>query len=306
MSKTVKDHSYHSDVVRRIIALIEDLPAYLPQSARRYLTWLGPLYKIIKRGIFRLLPRQTMKTPWGPMIIVDPRNHVERGLARGSFEERVVEWFIEQYQGQEIHFVDIGANIGFYAILFLNISGPDGSVDAFEPLESNRGKLISNMKLNNIDDITIYPIGCSDKSTVGTLWVPNSNMGEASLARKSSSTEPSYSTEVELEPLDEIYPKRDGTIPDVLKIDVEGAELQVLRGGEKFLKNHKPDLILELHESLLGEFGDSMEGLVSLLKLMEYANVYHIESEQFFNVEELPRAAKEWSEGLDLHFFITE
>jgi FkbM family methyltransferase len=160
--------------------------------------------------------------------------------------------------GTEI--LDIGANIGYNALMFSDY----GPVYAFEPIFHKIVKLnIENNKLKHV--IHSVPIALSDKSEVVSMYMANSvkntglrNYGGTSIYTDEG-TDYSTETKVDCRRLDDIY--KGGRV-SIIKIDVEGHELQVLEGARDTIKRDLPTILIEIHEydeskvpSLLKELG---------------------------------------------------
>lgn len=140
---------------------------------------------------------------------------------------------------------DIGANVGIYSLLAGFCVGPTGRVYAFEPLPRNVGYLRRHLAFNNLENCTVIEKAVCDQA--GSLafsaagWNP-------SMARLSSDGEfmvPTTTLDACVYGSDALRP------PDVLKIDVEGAELQVLQGGLRAISEFHPAIFLELHSAQL-------------------------------------------------------
>jgi FkbM family methyltransferase len=150
---------------------------------------------------------------------------------------------------------DAGANLGLYARYLITVLGA-GRVIAFEPAAENRPLLGRNLALGKIaSQVMVLPVALADadgtapfqvddmQSTSGTLSKVTG--GEPSVGRQNVGLGP-LTTEVACRSLDSLVaeglPK-----PDVIKIDVEGAEALLLRGAAALLKQSSPRLLIELH-----------------------------------------------------------
>jgi FkbM family methyltransferase len=148
---------------------------------------------------------------------------------------------------------DVGANVGNVAIFLAKICTPRGCVMAFEPVFFAYRCLCQQVQ----DDpykkapVLVLPVGLSDTVGSNTISIPDGNSGLASLAPPSAwqtvhsatmSTHIGDFTTLDTVLADERYPK-----PDFIKIDVEGAELSVLRGGSvAFERGFRPLMLIEL------------------------------------------------------------
>ncbi|MFW5761615.1 MAG: FkbM family methyltransferase [Cyclobacteriaceae bacterium] len=134
--------------------------------------------------------------------------------------------------------MDVGANIGYMSLAMLKVVGKSGRLHAFEPHPNLHDRLKQNINLNyrqqDIPGLHIHQTALSNKSGAGNLYLPKSfayNEGTASLTE----TESSVKIPIELECLDNILGVE--TFVDLMKLDVEGHELDVLLGAKNLLKN---------------------------------------------------------------------
>ena len=150
---------------------------------------------------------------------------------------------ISATQGAVVY--DVGANVGIYSLLASLCVGPSGAVYAFEPLERNLKYLRRHISLNNLQNCILLETAVS--STEGVL--PFSAMAwNSSMARLS----PDGEILVPSTTLDAcIYGERRLRPPNIMKIDVEGAELEVLRGAVRCLAEFHPTIFMEIHGTQL-------------------------------------------------------
>ena len=128
-------------------------------------------------------------------------------------------------------FVDIGANIGYYTLIASKLVGSQGRIYSIKPVPSTATILKANVKLNNCLNVSVYEVAIwSSKGTL-TLRIPGPWYGLVSVSRYGVSLVANSTT------LDELL-KSEASI-DCIEIDVEGAELEVLRGAKDVLKRTK-------------------------------------------------------------------
>jgi FkbM family methyltransferase len=136
-------------------------------------------------------------------------------------------------------FWDIGAHIGFFTILASRVVGSGGRVHAFEPMPLNRRRLNTTIQLNGATNVTVHAVavGRSDGSAVlhghqaSAMWTLVAERGEKNGIDVACRTIDTISSEI--------------GDPSVIKIDVEGAELDVLRGGLGTISRSSPILVVE-------------------------------------------------------------
>jgi FkbM family methyltransferase len=133
--------------------------------------------------------------------------------------------------------LDIGAHAGLYSLVF---SRHARQVFAFEPWPRNIAWLTRTLERNRVRNVTVLPWAVSSESALLSFEQgPHSSMGK--LAEGAGLPV----SAVSLRDLIARY----GLRPDVLKIDVEGAEVDVLRGGIDFLREHRPAMLLSVHSA---------------------------------------------------------
>ncbi len=185
----------------------------------------------------------TFQTPDGLRLKLDLRTYPDVAMAVGLYELDTAR-LIHRLLKPGSWFVDIGANLGYFTLLAAKSTAPSGRIDAFEPDPINRQRLEEHLKENSLADrVRIHPIAASSQSGEVELTHPQSagtNHGMASIYK--SLTGDGTTFKVPTARLDAII---EGT-PDLIKIDVEGAELSVIEGMEKILGSPTPpQLIIE-------------------------------------------------------------
>jgi len=135
---------------------------------------------------------------------------------------------------------DVGANAGFYTLLFARLTGPRGRVIAFEPFPENAANLLDHVSMNRLDNVTL-------------VQAPLSARRELASFRAGASSSMGALSEVETPlrmltvTMDELIASYGVPQPDVVKMDVEGAESDVLRGAEQLLARRKTVWFISLH-----------------------------------------------------------
>jgi FkbM family methyltransferase len=162
---------------------------------------------------------------------------------------------------------DVGANIGWYSLLASRAVGPRGSVLAFEPSLENAVLAQQNAAVNNLANITVVPAALTDRD--GWLTFLNKGSLEGRLEKDDSAAQAERRTArvaqvesrtlVPITTLDSWLEQTGQRPPDLVKIDVEGAEVGVLRGMERTLRGAGPTLIIELHGTR-EEVADLLDG----------------------------------------------
>ena len=140
--------------------------------------------------------------------------------------------------------IDVGAHIGYYTLLFAKCVGPNGCVVAFEPLPANFELLKRNIQLNDLTYVQTFSRAVFSRDEEIILTVPDDlpHSGDASVYHGSGTKQ----FRVPAIALDAFCDSA-GIRPDILKMDVEGAEYDVLVGAERTISRYRPKLLIELH-----------------------------------------------------------
>jgi len=146
-------------------------------------------------------------------------------------------------------FIDVGAHIGYYTLIAARLVGDTGRVHSFEPGESMRAQLEANVARNGLRNVEIHRQALAQQTGEVGFYPSElaSNQGISSIiasgdGRAAPVTVPSLS-------FDDFAASLGGRRIDFLKMDIEGAELQVIRGGQRFFGGKDaPPMIFEAHE----------------------------------------------------------
>jgi FkbM family methyltransferase len=165
--------------------------------------------------------------------------------------------------------VDVGANVGQYAVLIGSIVGNTGQVIAFEPERGARELLEQNVELNRLGTrVKVEPFAVCDTDGERTFYSREGDM-MSSLQRAGFGTNSNLpdirETVVQTVSLDDYLSSNGLADPHWLKIDAEGAEIQVLRGASRALHGHT-NIVCELHPYAWEAFGSTFEELVALVE----------------------------------------
>jgi FkbM family methyltransferase len=141
---------------------------------------------------------------------------------------------------------DLGANVGFISMIAAHLVGPQGRVISFEPLPSNVWQIKYNASLNNFSHVTVREEAISDKegdALFQTTDFPTTGRLENGHVHQEKSGE----VTVKVRALDAVIAEAKLPLPDLIKMDVEGAETLVLKGATQTLASTRPLMLIELH-----------------------------------------------------------
>ncbi len=143
-------------------------------------------------------------------------------------------------------FIDVGAHVGTWTI---RLAPYFKRVIAFEPDPRGWQVLSKNLRLNGIENVEIVPKAVSDRTgsvRLNLFHNPCSNT-MMDLEEMGRTDTPIGQHEVETVSIDEFVESRGISDVDLIKVDAEGAELKIVRGGLRTLKRQSPDLFIEMH-----------------------------------------------------------
>jgi FkbM family methyltransferase len=171
---------------------------------------------------------------------------VSQGCLNNNWEPSETSYFTSQLsQGAVV--IDVGANIGWFSLVAAKHIGPNGIVHAFEPRPETGHALKRTICDNRLQSIVhVWPYALSDRTEkLNLVWALNTdNPGGSSFGEEASAGAGHESAPVLALPLDELLPD---IAPDIVKIDVEGAEPRAIRGMVNALSRKHPPILSELH-----------------------------------------------------------
>ena len=199
--------------------------------------------------------------------------------------------------------LDVGANYGHYTVLYSHLVGSSGRVYGFEPVPQSTRELHRRIAGEAMyGNIVLSNAAVTDTSGLElTISIPNDDYGQASLATHTHGSWRRGDNIVQLKcqtiTLDDYLAKSDIQKVDFIKIDVEGAELLVLKGAANLLRTHRPVIHLEYFEQWSKAFGYSLTDLVTFLESCGYRNFFH---EDLTPIENVHVRLDTFSESINL------
>jgi FkbM family methyltransferase len=179
-------------------------------------------------------------------------------------------------------FLDVGANVGLHTLAIAHHVSEGGAVVAFEPHPVNYRLLVHNLEQNHLRHVVAENFGLAEAAATLT-GTARAGGGNWSLASQGE-----YRFEVRLIPLDDYL--RDQPLPrlDLMKIDVEGAEVRVLRGARQTIARFHPLIVFEVCPSWLAKMQTSAAELFA--ELVEHG----------YSIHPLPGRAIAWERQVTL------
>jgi FkbM family methyltransferase len=205
--------------------------------------------------------------PDGFAMEIDAASSPERWVYFRDMEPDISR-FIRSFLRPGMVFADCGANLGFYSLLASRRVYPEGGVDAFEPTPSTFERLRRNVALNHAGNVVTHACALGARRATARVFrvEPRSHAMNALLPGDGVGE---VVGECEVRPLDELILDGEMDPPDLMKIDVEGFELEVLRGAEALLRGPRPPtIIIELSRATTRRLGYEPEEILTFLRAL--------------------------------------
>ncbi|WP_440995863.1 FkbM family methyltransferase [Arhodomonas sp. SL1] len=217
------------------------------------------------------------RLPGGASLPVRLSEHVEAGVFWYGFpaEDRGALAVLRDRLPRDGVALDVGANVGCFSLV-LATDAPAGQVHAFEPVRGNRERLERAIADNGLENITVNACALAAEAGELTVWVPQAHWkGRLYNAGRSSPYvgrgEHGWAPEtVPCLTLDEYVAQQGLRRVDVIKIDVEGAEMDVLEGARRTLSELRPAVVMERNDSLLAAAGRDPDAVRTLWDDLRY------------------------------------
>lgn len=241
-------------MIRRFaVPILDRVPRGL---AKRFVPG-SPAAKLLAPLINVLLPRDahlvTVRSGLGSglRLLIEPTT--EKYYWTGMHEPHVQRALVD-YLRPGATFWDVGAHVGFMSLIAARAVGDTGSVVAFEPMPVTQRRLRGSISAMGITNVSVEPMALTSSpgtqtlhsAVASTMWSLTPNHQEQEGVNVRCST-----LDIMLESHRE---------PDLVKIDAEGAEVEVLRGGSRLIEEHRPALLVEFSSSALLEEGRELLG----------------------------------------------
>jgi len=190
-----------------------------------------------------------------------------------GYHEKDTTNFVSNYLKKDMVCIDIGANIGYYTTLYSSIVGPDGIVVAIEPSPLNYAYLQNNLKMQNTSNFITFNCACGENKGKVDFQI-DSKANKCFVLNENEQPKPTTKViTVPIRTLDDIVNEIKLKKIDFLKIDVEGYEWNVIRGGWDTIMKFKPTLQIEIHHKRLGSA--ITKKLLTQLKEEGYHVIFH-------------------------------
>jgi len=268
-----------------LVEIIESYPRFAKQIARQVTTLtqradeLAVLSrtsdfclrraKLFDRGVFVRMENATSF-----LLRLHPESTCDKYISEsllinGKWDEPTANWLLSQYYNCNPIFIDLGANIGFFSVLAGSSSVKFKAILALEPDSNNFMLLKENLTLNGLDNVKAYQLAISDHDGHADLFLSPTNQGDHRLSGDNTQLNGKsvkVNTVTLTNFLEAHLDSEQLESPLLIKIDVQGSEAAVLRGGKTILqKASSVRIILEVTPSFLVQRGESLAGFTELV-----------------------------------------
>jgi FkbM family methyltransferase len=193
----------------------------------------------------------------------------------GNYEEDNF-LFMKSCCGKGATILDIGAHIGLFSAVAAKVTGEQGRVYAFEPAPATLPVLEQTIRINGLGS-RICAVNQAMGSQTGsiTFYVSDDEADNSNSLVAYKEDRKLNGVQVQMNTIDHFAADMRLDKIDFIKIDVEGAEYDTLRGGKEIFKNHRPCCILAIHPEPIEKKGDRLEDIYDLLVELNYEITYH-------------------------------
>jgi FkbM family methyltransferase len=173
------------------------------------------------------------------------------------------------FKGKVVY--DVGGHVGLVTMFFARETEETGRVVTFEPNPQNYNAILDHIELNGFTNVQVIQIGLASKRETLKFVVTDSALGTADPSKQKHllRQEGVKVFQIEVDTMDNQITVNNLPKPDFVKIDVEGLEIDVLRGMSQTISNYRPEIFIELH-------GTSEQEIAEFLLSYNY-NIYQIE-----------------------------
>jgi FkbM family methyltransferase len=216
------------------------------------MSWIGRLLRLPLKFVPRSTPLRILTGPLaGQRWISTAGPH---GCWLGTYERDLQNVFVRTVRAGHVVW-DIGANVGFFTLLAARLAGHTGRVIAIEPLPRNLDLLRRHLALNAVVNAAVLAQAVAD--------APGTALFATGASPSMGHLDPKHGLAVEVTTIDTLVESGAVPAPNVIKMDIEGAESRALAGARQTLVRHRPIILLSTHGwaqhdacwSLLDELG---------------------------------------------------
>ena len=270
--------SANHQLIHLLVPLARAYVRYAPFSTRKISFWEEAVNPYLACKHYRFAAR----TIFGSMIAGNTREILQQYVYYfGVWEPNLTHWLPQRLRAGDT-FIDVGANIGYFSLLASTLVGPSGRVVSIEASPMTFSDLQYNLEFNRARNVRAVNMAVVDRAGVVNLFQgPPTNVGLTTVIEEEALKEGcNFECEIEAAPLSGILEPEEIRLARIIKIDVEGAEWDVVVGMTELLNCCRKDLeiVIEVGPERLARQGKAPTDLLRMFTAAGF-NAYRVEND---------------------------
>lgn len=201
------------------------------------------------------VPGKTYQIPFGPLrgMKFEYKTEINYHMVLGIYDPVTIRFMLNvlkrpRFLEHEITVADVGANVGYYSFIMSRALQSRGRIDAFEPAPDTFEKLRKNVSLNNLSNISLHQIACADNTGRMEFYVGwhHHTSSFVKTWAQGQYAEPVV-VNVDAVKLDDFYYANHRSLPQIIKMDIEGGGVFALKGCSQLAQKQRPTILIESH-----------------------------------------------------------
>jgi FkbM family methyltransferase len=247
-------------VAKRLLHALRFVRDHIPGLRRLHRVLREPYY----RALERLFPCGVeVELPSRDVIRLHPRF---LGMTSGGYEPKLAR-IMARHAKPGAMILDLGAHVGMHTLMFSRRSGSSGRVLAVEPSPATAGLLMQHLKWNGSDNVELIEAVVGDQEREVAFAYRPDPIDSGGFSNSLAYDIGGETRTVRMTTIDRICA---GGLPDLIKMDIEGAELLALRGARDTLARAAPVLIVSVHPEAMRALGTAPVELIAFLEAIGY------------------------------------
>lgn len=248
--------------------LLQKFKQFLAKPTNEKICSLRYRFKCIWNFIFPFIPLLVRMPSGSWWIAVNDFN--SDSIFAGKYEIGETK-FVSKFLKEEMVVLDIGAHDGYFTLLASRKVGEKGKVIAFEPSPKERRLLQLNLKINRCKNVKVEPYALSSQVGESTFYVVVGHDTGCNSLKLPRVSEPTKEIKVSTATLDDYLSKTEIGSVDFMKIDAEGAELEIFKGAKHFFEKFAhPVILCEVSDYRTQVWGYSANDIIHFLETYDY------------------------------------
>jgi FkbM family methyltransferase len=258
----------------RVLRQKEGISGLLLEILHQGLKPLLMLYETVVWRWNRARGRTCFNVHGDALTVLSGDQGISRELSVYQIHEPLTTELVKQFLKPGMNVVDIGGNLGYYALLEAQMVGDTGRVIAIEPVASNFAQLSRNVAANGYRNIILENVAIGTINGSAPIYLSNKSNWHSLHPVPWETRE----VTVRVSTLDSLLARYELPSLDLIRMDLEGYEIEVIRGMKSTIKKYSPRLLIELHPQVVGP--QAMITFLEQLKALGYELEWVIDNER--------------------------